>query len=165
MPTGSASAERTPSTKRDVRSVIRDAIVEAFYAAHDGYSIDSCSSSPACKPPSTKPASNAASSAAQPIGTASSCGSAKRAVPKAGQDQEDHDSGEELEAYSFAAEIAWRLTSDKFGGSSLDEIFCDPEKAAFFDRTAYRHCPGFERGNTAGPRCGFAKPAAISSTK
>ncbi len=39
--TGSASAIHAPSSRRDVRNVIRDAIVEAFYTAHDGYSIDS----------------------------------------------------------------------------------------------------------------------------
>ena len=50
----------------------------------------------------------------------------------------------ELDAYSFAAEIAWRLTSDKFGAPSLDEILCDPDKAAYFDRTAKRFAPGFE---------------------
>ncbi|HEX5472944.1 MAG TPA: GIY-YIG nuclease family protein, partial [Lacipirellulaceae bacterium] len=44
---------------------------------------------------------------------------------------------------SFAAEIAWRLSSDKFGGASLDEIFCDPAKAAHFDRNARRFAPGF----------------------
>jgi len=36
------------------------------------------------------------------------------------------------------------LTSDKFAGPSLDEIFCDPVKAAYFDRTARRLVAGVE---------------------
>jgi hypothetical protein len=50
----------------------------------------------------------------------------------------------EMDGYEFASEIAWRLASDKFGGPSLDEIFCDPEKAGYFDRTAKRFAPGFD---------------------
>jgi site-specific DNA-methyltransferase (adenine-specific) len=49
-----------------------------------------------------------------------------------------------MDAYSFAAEIAWRVTNDKFHGPSVDEIFCDPAKAACFDRAARRVAPGFQ---------------------
>jgi hypothetical protein len=36
------------------------------------------------------------------------------------------------------------MTNDKFAGPSVDEIFCDPAKAAYFDRAARRVGPGFE---------------------
>ena len=82
---------------------------------------------------------------ARPTGIASCCGSAKRAAfPKRGKIEKVHVSDDEMDAYDFAAEIAWRLTNDKFGDLSLDEIFCDPEKAATFDRAAKRFAPGFE---------------------
>ena len=142
--TGSASAEPAPTSKRDVRNVIRDAIVEAFYASHDGYSIDSLLAKPQLQ--------TAFHDACLEAGLIGSPADWNRELmrlrktggfPKRGQVKRIRISDDELEAYGFAAEIAWRLTSDKFGHSSLDEIFCDPEKATFFDRTAKRFAPGF----------------------
>ena len=98
-----------------------------------------------CKPRFTRPAAKRASSAARPIGIASCCVSARRAsFPKRGPIQKVHVADDELDRYSFAAEIAWRLAKDKFPDVSLDEIFCDPAKATYFDRTAKRFAPGFE---------------------
>ena len=71
-----------------------------------------------------------------------------------------HVADEEMDAYNFAAEIAWRLTSDKFDGPSLDEIFCDPAKAAYFDRAAKRSRRASRRPNIVGLHSGFARPAA-----
>ena len=141
-----AECRTKPLAKRDLRDVVRDAIVESFYAAHDGYSIDWLLANPhAARPRFTTPAAKPASSAARPIGIASCCGFRKTGeFPKRGPIKKVHVTDDELDAYSFAAEIAWRLTSDKFDGPSLDEIFCDPAKAAFFDRTAKRFAPGFE---------------------
>ena len=67
--------------------------------------------------------------------------------PKRGKIKKVHVSDEELDAYDFAAEMGWRLANDKFHGPSLDEILCDPEKAAYFDRMAKRFAPGFEPAN------------------
>lgn len=142
--TGSASADRTPTSKRDVRTIIRDSIVEAFYGSHDGYSIDSLLAKPQLQ--------STFHDACLEAGLIGSPADWNRELmrlrktggfPKRGQVKRIRISDDELEAYSFAAEIAWRLTSDKFGHSSLDEIFCDPEKATFFDRTAKRFAPGF----------------------
>jgi hypothetical protein len=55
-----------------------------------------------------------------------------------------HVTDESLDAYDFAAEIGWRFTNDKFHGPSLDEILCDPEKAAYFGRITKRFAAGFE---------------------
>ena len=82
--------------------------------------------------------------------------------PKRGPINKVHVADDELDAYNFAAEIAWRLTNDKFDGPSVDEIFCDPAKAAYFDRAARRLAPVSSRPNIVGPPCGFAKLAASS---
>jgi site-specific DNA-methyltransferase (adenine-specific) len=142
--TGSASALHTPSSKRDVRNVIRDALVEAFYASHDGFSIDSLLAKP-----QLQTAFHEACADAGLIGGPADWNRELLRLrktggfPKRGQVKRIRIPDEELEAYSFAAEIAWRLTSDKFGQPSLDEILCDPEKATFFDRAANRFAPGF----------------------
>jgi DNA modification methylase len=136
--------EYAPLSRRDVRNVIREAIVEAFYTSHDGYSIDSLLAKPQLQ--------SAFHEACLEAGLIGSPADWNRELmrlrktgsfPKRGQVKRIRISDDELEAYSFAAEIAWRLTSDKFAHSSLDEIFCDPEKATFFDRTAKRFAPGF----------------------
>ena len=67
--------------------------------------------------------------------------------PKRGKINKVQISDEELESYDFAAEIGWRFTNDKFHGPSLDEILCDPEKAAYFGRIAKKFAPGFEPAN------------------
>ncbi|MCI0335648.1 MAG: site-specific DNA-methyltransferase [Planctomycetes bacterium] len=147
--TGSVAAigseKNAPSTKRDVRSVIREALVEAFYTSHDGYSIDGL-----LVQPQLQSAFHNACLEAGLIGGPTDWNRELLRLrktggfPKRGEIKKVHVSDGELEAYSFAAEIAWRLTSDKFGHSSLDEIFCDPQKATFFDRTAKRFAPRFE---------------------
>ena len=50
----------------------------------------------------------------------------------------------ELDRYSFAAEIAWKLTRAQFSDASLDEILCDPEKAKLFDSIAHDFAPGYK---------------------
>ncbi|QEG24210.1 DNA-methyltransferase [Mariniblastus fucicola] len=42
--------------------------------------------------------------------------------------------------YSYASEVAWRLIEVDFG-VSLDEMFCSPESAAYFDRIASEYGP------------------------
>jgi hypothetical protein len=50
----------------------------------------------------------------------------------------------DMESYGFAAEIAWRLTRERFRDVSLDDILCDPEKATYFDRTAKRFATRYD---------------------
>lgn len=50
----------------------------------------------------------------------------------------------ELDRYSFAAEIAWKLTRAQFSDASLDEILCDPDKAKLFDSIAHDFAPGYK---------------------
>jgi site-specific DNA-methyltransferase (adenine-specific) len=142
--TGSASALAAPSSKRDVRTVIRDALVDAFYVSHHGYSIDGMLVQPDLQ--------NDFHTACREAGLIGGPTEWNRELmrlrktggfPKRGPIKKIQVSDDELETYSFAAEIAWRLTSDKFDDAALDEIFCDPEKATFFDRTAKRFAPGF----------------------
>ena len=134
-----------PSAKRELRDLVRDAIVNAFYAAHDGYSIDWLLAEP-----KRQAAFHDACHRAGLIGSELDWNRELLRLrktgefPKRGPIKKVHSSDEELDAYSFAAEIAWRLTNDKFDGPSVDEIFCDPAKTAFFDRAAKRFAPGFE---------------------
>jgi DNA modification methylase len=122
-----------------LRELVREAIVDAFYATHDGYSIDWMLANPVLQ--------NVYHDACRDAGLIGGPADWNRellrlrkagAIPKRDKTIKVHFSDEELDSYNFAAEAAWRLTSDKYDGPSLDEIFCDPEKAAYFDRTAKR---------------------------
>ena len=133
------------SKRRELREVVRDALVDAFYAAHEGNSIDWLLATPALQ--------DRYHSGCREAGLIGSAADWNRELlrlrktgefPKRGQIKKVHVSDGELDAYNFAAEIAWRLTSDKFSGPSVDEIFCDPVKAAYFDRAARRVASGFE---------------------
>ncbi len=127
-----------------VRDMIRDAIVAAFYATHDGYSIDWLLAEPRLQ--------GAFHDACREAGLIGGPTDWNRELlrlrkagrfPKRGQIRKVHVSDGEMDAYAFAAEIAWRLAGDKFGSPSLDEIFCDSEKVACFDRVAKRYAPDF----------------------
>jgi site-specific DNA-methyltransferase (adenine-specific) len=120
-------------------------IVDAFYSAHDGYSIDWLLANP--------PLQTAFHHECREAGLMGGAADWNRELlrlrktggfPKRGAVKKVHVSDDELDAYEFAAEAAWRLASDKFGHPSLDEIFCDPEKAATFDRAAKRFAPSYE---------------------
>ncbi len=130
---------------RGVRNMIRDTIAESFYSAHDGHSIDWLLANPKRQA--------AFHNACRESGLIGSPADWNRELlrlrktgefPKRGPIQKVQIADDELNRYSFAAEIAWRLASDKFAGASLDEIFCDPAKVAFFDRIAKRLATGFE---------------------
>jgi site-specific DNA-methyltransferase (adenine-specific) len=132
------------SAKRELRDLVRETIVEAFFTAHDGYSIDWLLASPELQAPFHD--------ACREAGLIGSPADWNRELlrirktggfPKRGQVKKFHVSDEELDVYDFAAEIGWRFTNDKFHGPSLDEILCDPEKAAYFGRIAKRYAPGF----------------------
>ncbi len=133
------------SARRELRHLVRDAIVDSFYSAHNGYSIDWLLATPQLQA--------AFHDACRDAGLIGSPADWNRELlrlrktgefPKRGAIQKVHIADNELDRYSFAAEIAWRISSDKFSGASLDEIFCDPAKVAVFDRTAKRFSRGFE---------------------
>jgi site-specific DNA-methyltransferase (adenine-specific) len=125
--------------KRDLRDLIRNAVVEAYFATHDGYSIDWMLANPLLQ--------NVFHDACRDSGLLGGPADWNREllrlrksglIPKRGKTIKIHYNDEELDCFNFAAEAAWRLTSDRFEGPSLDEIFCDPDKAVFFDRAARR---------------------------
>ncbi len=133
------------TTRLRLRELVGDAIVDAFYAAHDGYSVDWLLAHPSLQ--------SAFHDACRDSGLIGGPVDWNRellrlrktgAFPKRGQINKVHISDDELDAYSFAAEIAWRLTSEKYGWPSLDEILCDPQKSDYFDKTARRFASGFE---------------------
>jgi site-specific DNA-methyltransferase (adenine-specific) len=150
----SASADRgqtggrtmsTPPRDSDLSELIRNAIVEAFYRAHDGYSIDWLLANP-----DLQRGFHGACGDAGLIGSPADWNRELLRLRKTGRFpklrriKKIQVPDSELDVYAFAAEIAWRLASDKFGGQSLDEVFCDPLKARYFDRSARRFAPGFE---------------------
>ena len=49
----------------------------------------------------------------------------------------------QVSAYLFASEIAWRQIANKYC-MSLDEVFCDPRIATQFDQIASEFAPGFQ---------------------
>ena len=131
--------------KRALRELVRDAIIDSFYAAHQAFSIDWLLASPDLQ--------DGFHEACRQAGLIGGPADWNRELlrlrktggfPKRGKIKRVAVDDNELDAYNFAAEMAWRLTSDKFGSPSLDEIFCDPQKAAYFDRAARRFAPGFE---------------------
>ena len=121
--TGSvAASDQTlaKSPKRELRELVRDAIVEAFFTAHDGHSIDWLLVSP--------PLQNAFHEACRDAGLIGGPADWNRELlrlrktggfPKRGKINKVHYTDAELDGYNFAAEAAWRLTSDKFGGTIL----------------------------------------------
>jgi len=140
-----SESESKKTAKRELREVVRDAVVDAFYAAHEGGSIDWLLANPALQ--------ERYHDACREVGLIGGPSDWNRELmrfrktgdfPKRGPIKKVQVVDDELDRYSFAAEIAWRMTSDKFGGPSIDEIFCDPTKAAYFDRAAKRVAPGFE---------------------
>lgn len=136
------------SAKRELRELVRDTIVEAFFAAHDGYSIDWLLANPQLQAVFHEECREAGL-----IGSAVDWNRELLRIrkqggfPKRGKINKVHVTDDELDAYDFAAEIGWRMANDKFHGPSLDEILCDPEKAAFFGRLAKKFAPGFEPVN------------------
>jgi site-specific DNA-methyltransferase (adenine-specific) len=138
-------SESATIARPSLRELVRSTIVDAFYAAHDGFSIDWLLANPVLQ--------NAFHVACREAGLIGSPADWNRELlrlrktggfPRRGKIKKATVSDEEMDAYNFAAEIAWRLTSDTFGQPSLDEILCDPEKAFHFDRAAKRFGPGFE---------------------
>jgi site-specific DNA-methyltransferase (adenine-specific) len=144
--TAGLSSSATPTTPlRELRDAIREAIIEAYFAAHDGYSIDWLLANPGLQR-----AFHVACHEAGLIGGPAEWNRELMRIrktgdfPKRGPVKKVQIDDVELDTYSFAAEAAWRLTSDKFQGPSMDEILCDPVKAAYFDRMAGRFAAGFE---------------------
>ncbi|MEX2317417.1 MAG: DNA methyltransferase [Pirellulales bacterium] len=132
------------ANRRELRELVRDTIVNAFYAAHDGYSIDWLLAN--------LPLQTAFHEACREAGLIGGPADWNRellrlrkqgAIPKRDALRKASFTAAELDVYDFAAEIAWRQTSDKFARPSLDEILCDPLKAAYFDRAAKRLAAGY----------------------
>ena len=143
----SGQVDRTAAAifaRPNVRQFIRDVLVDAFYGTHDGYSSDWLLANPDLQ--------NAFHGACRNQGLIGNPADWNHELirlrkagqfPKRGKTRSIPVTAAEMDTYNFAAEIAWRLASNKFKDSSLDEIFCDPVKAASFDHHAKRFAPGF----------------------
>jgi site-specific DNA-methyltransferase (adenine-specific) len=140
----SAFTQRTLFSKRELCELIRDAVVDAFHDARNGHGVGWLLANPALQN-----AFHARCREAGLIGGPADWNRELLRLRKAGELPKRDDTKKvsiatgERDEYDFAAEIAWRLAADKFAGASLEEILCDPDKAAFFDRAARRFAPGF----------------------
>jgi DNA modification methylase len=141
-----------PATKTsgrvDLRSVLRGAIVDAFYETHQSFSIDWLLSNPKLQA-DFHAACRDAGLIGSPIDWNLQLLRLRKSgeFPKRGTIKKIHITKQEMDQYRFAAEIAWRLTSDKFTDASLDDIFCSPEMAQHFDKIAVRFAPGHATEN------------------
>ena len=131
--------ETATNSSCDLRELIRQAIVDAFFATHDGYSIDWLLANP-----ELQDAFHDACDRAGLIGTPAEWNREllryrkTGGFPKPTRLKRVPIRAEQMEEYNFAAEIGWRITSEQFKAASLDEILCDPTKATVFDRMARR---------------------------
>jgi len=144
-PQPAASAAANISPRRELRELVQAAIIDAFFATHDGHSIDWMLANPTLQ--------SAYYEECRESGLIGGPADWNRELlrirktgdfPSRGEIKSVQVPSAEMDGYEFAAEIAWRLASDKFDGPSLDEIYCDPEKAGYFDRVAKRFAPGFD---------------------
>ncbi|HVT30758.1 MAG TPA: DNA methyltransferase [Lacipirellulaceae bacterium] len=143
QPTAESSA--SPRAAGSLRDLVRDAIVESFYSAHEGYSIDWLIADPRLQA-NFHEACRDRGLIGSPVDWNRELLRIRKTgeFPKRRPINKVHVADEKLDLYSFAAEIAWRLANDKFAGSSLDEIFSDPSKATYFDRHAQHLAPKFQ---------------------
>jgi site-specific DNA-methyltransferase (adenine-specific) len=147
-PVAATAGSSTTAAKRELRELVREAIVEAFFAAHDGYSIDWLLANPQLQTVFRDRCREAGLIGGPADWNRELLRLRKTgSFPKRGTIKKVDLSDDELDAYDFAAEIGWRFTNDRFHGPSLDEVLCDPEKVAYFDRVAKRFAPGFEPPN------------------
>jgi site-specific DNA-methyltransferase (adenine-specific) len=121
------------------------AIVEAFQKTNDGFSVDRLVADPTLN--------EAFQSACEQLGTSGTAAERNRALfglRKSGKlaragittNRRTNINWQKASRYIFASEIAWRQITDKCN-LSLDEILCDPELAAKFDKIAMKFAPEF----------------------
>jgi DNA modification methylase len=72
---------------------------------------------------------------------------------------------EKCDKYMFASEIAWQMMLDDKSGASLDEILCDPDLAAKFDKTARRFAPGYKSLDYRWAALKIRKEAKVARTR
>lgn len=137
-------AAKSKPVKVNLRRMQRTAICKAFAQVAHGQSVDRLLASP-----ELQTAFHEACGAAGLLGTGEIWNhelvrlrkSGK--LPKQVRARTTPVTAVELDAYQFAAEIAWQLTAVEFGVDSIDEILTAPDKAEYFDRQATRYAPGF----------------------
>lgn len=123
---------------------LKDAIIAAYLLARDGQSSDRIIADPAL---------NAAFiDECRKVGagcTPADCNRMLLRLRKAGKlprvekRLERMPSLAEMDNFSFASEIALRIMTEKNADLTLDDVLCDPESAAEFDRLAANYAPGF----------------------
>ncbi|MBI5763150.1 MAG: site-specific DNA-methyltransferase [Planctomycetes bacterium] len=117
------------------------AIAEAFIASHDGYSADRVVADPELNErflaictkrgiPGDVAEWNRALLNLRKKGALAAIDTSRRTCMRVA----------EMDSFVYASEVAWK-TVENLKGSSLDEIICDPELSALFDKIARRISP------------------------
>jgi len=133
------------SQPADLRQLQRQVLGEAFLAASNGQSVDRLITNPALQTAFHK-ACDAAGLLGGPREWNHELLRLRKsgALPKQQLAKVDPVTSQQLDAYQFAAEIAWQLTGEKFKTESIDEILSHPDYATHFDKLASRYAPGFD---------------------
>ncbi|MCO6046473.1 site-specific DNA-methyltransferase [Aeoliella sp. ICT_H6.2] len=138
----------TGPVKINLRKIQRTAVGKAFLAASSGQSVDRLLASPELQAAFHEQCQQSGLLGNGEIWNHELVRLRKSGkLPKQPRAKTTPVTAAELDQYQFAAEIAWQLTSEKFGIESIDEIFISPEQAAWFDRQAARFAPGFDAAN------------------
>lgn len=143
-PANEPTTNDSPAPPADLRTLQRQVLGEAFLAASEGLSVDRVIANPHLQSAFHK-ACDAAGLLGGPREWNHELLRLRKsgALPKQRLAKVETVTAEQLDAYQFAAEIAWQLTGDKFQTESIDEILSHPDYAAHFDKLASRYAPGF----------------------
>lgn len=138
-------ADAASSLPAVLRQLQRQALGEAFLSASVGQSVDRLIASPELQTAFHK-ACESAGLFGSPYEWNHELLRLRKSggLPKQDLAKLEPVTADQLDAYQFAAEIAWRRTSDKFNTESIDEILCHPEYAAHFDKEAARYSPSHQ---------------------
>ena len=136
--TGNGSA--TPRTAASDETMI----VDAYFAVHDGLSVDRFLVDPDLVAAFLKLCRKARLTGTDADWLHRLLGLRKAGrLPKRGPHRRVQVTQKQMDPYIFAGEIAWQRLRDEHAGISLDDILCIPSLAARFDRLAQQLAPGF----------------------
>ncbi|QDT70270.1 DNA adenine methyltransferase YhdJ [Planctomycetes bacterium MalM25] len=145
-PSPSPSPKGGGGPARSLRDLTEQTLIDAFHAASEGASLDWL----LCRP-DLQAKFAAACEQAGLLGGAYEWNRLLLKLRKSGKlggaeekKQAAKTPVNDPEAYAFAAEIAWARARAKHRDVSLDDLLCDPDKLAAFDKAAAKAAPGFE---------------------
>jgi DNA modification methylase len=151
--TGKRSADQSDMPRRSGRNGATQprtaagdekTIVDAYFAVHDGLSVDRFLADPDLVAAFLEQCRNAGLAGSDVDWLHRLLGLRKTSrLPKRGPCRRVLTTHQQMDPYLFASEIAWQRLRDQHANISLDDVLCDPRRAAEFDRLAQQLSPGF----------------------